>query len=233
MAWLPILAALGSGVGSYLGSKSSGKSGSMKGGKKVEPLRKDQLKLLEKITKHFPTHGLDISHKGLYKRGYEHLKNLLSNDPEAIRAFEAPALRQFNEQIIPGLTSKFSQFGAGGLQSSGFRNALAEQSRALTENLAAQRSGLQMQAIPRALEFLQGPAQNLYNRAALGLGVPGVNYVQPAPPQPGFFSNLAGGLGQGLGQLGAQGIAQGFSSWGGSVPSPSYGSTQWGSGFPM
>jgi hypothetical protein len=53
-------------------------------------------------------------------------------------------MRQFNEQIIPGIAQQFAS-NFGGTQSSGFRSALLNASTDLAERLNAQRVGLRTQ----------------------------------------------------------------------------------------
>lgn len=216
----PAGAAAGAGIGGGLGSKGGGGFGGGLGGilggllgggggggrarkgKFVEPLRKGQRRILEKLTKKFPAHKLNIENQKLYGQGYNYLSDLLSNDPRALEAFQAPYLRQFREEILPSIAERFTQLG--GQKSSAFNQALAQQATGLTERLAALRSGMQMQAVPQALQYLQVPAQNYYNRAALALGTPGRNYIAPGAPQPGLLGELGGGIGQGLGIAGGQ-----------------------------
>ena len=49
--------------------------------------------------------------------------SLLSNDPEAFKAFERPAMRQFNEEILPSLAEGFG--GLGATSSSGAQQTFA------------------------------------------------------------------------------------------------------------
>lgn len=177
--------------------------------RKFEPLRWRQRHLLNKLAGHFNPNKLDITHKGLYQKGYQHLSDLLSNDEEAFKKFEAPYLRKFNEQVVPGIAERFTQFGEGGQQSSAFSQALAQAAAGLTENLAAMRSGMQQQALPEALQYLSIPQQMYSQRAGMALGAPGIHNIaiQKNPPAPGFFQNIMGGLGGGLG--GGIGMAAG------------------------
>lgn len=121
--------------------------------------------------------------------GMEYLQSLFSNDPNAFNEFQAPAMRQFNEQIMPGIAERFSSMGAGGRNSSAFNNAGAMAGSRLSENLSAQRAGLRS----GAMNQLQGFGQ-------MGMRSPFENvYMQG---QPGLMQGIAGGAGQGIGQLG-------------------------------
>lgn len=94
-----------------------------------------------------------------YQAGASYLQNLLEGGPEAFARFEAPYLRQFEEQTIPMLAERFG--GAGAQSSSAFQQALGGAGAGLSEQLASLRSGLQMQALPQALQYAQQPFQNL------------------------------------------------------------------------
>lgn len=143
--------------------------------------------------------------QGLFSQGSNYLQNLLSGSPESTQAFEAPAMRQFNQQIIPGIAERFA--GQGGLSSSGFQNALGSAGADLSERLAALRGGLQNQAAGQALGYAQQPQSNLQN--LLGMNTQGI-----APEQMSFLQQLlvalSGGAGQGLGGLGSLAIGKLF-----------------------
>lgn len=84
--------------------------------------------------------------------GFQNLQNILGGSPEAFSAFERPAMRQFQEEIIPSITERFAGLGAG--SSSGLQQTLARSGERLSENLAAQRSGLQGQALSQLMGLL-------------------------------------------------------------------------------
>jgi hypothetical protein len=102
------------------------------------------------------------------------LSNILGQSPEAMQQFQAPALRQFREQIVPDIAQRFGE--VGGLQSSGFQQALGQGAERLTENLAAQRAGLGFQGL--------GQLQNL-----LKMGLEPRFQYQTIPESPGFVQN--------------------------------------------
>lgn len=126
--------------------------------------------------------------------GIQNLQNILGGGPGAFSEFERPSMRQFQEEIIPSLTERFAGLGAG--SSSGFQQTLARAGERLSENLAAQRAGLQSQAL--------GQLQNL-----LGAGLtPQFQYTQTPGTQgllPQLLQSLGGaasfGLGGGLANL--------------------------------
>lgn len=121
----------------------------------------------------------------------QYLQQLLSSSPEATEAFSAPYMRQFNEQIVPGLAERFA--GAGALSSSGFQNALGQAGAGLAENLASMREQLRY-----------GAAQQGQSGISNFLGM---NTQSLMPKQMGFLKQLllglSGGVGQGIGGIGS------------------------------
>ena len=98
-----------------------------------------------------------------FGQGIDYWTKILSGEPGAFEAYEAPLKREFNEQIIPGLAERFSGMGAGAQNSSAFQQSLGQAGAGLTEKLAQLRAGLQGQAA-------QGLAGSFGNLANLGLG---------------------------------------------------------------
>ncbi len=136
---------------------------------------------------------LDLASSPLYQQGSDYLSNLLSGSPESTAAFEAPAMRQFNEQIMPGIAEQFA--GVGGLSSSGFQNSAAGAGASLAERLQALRSGLQFQGAGQALGYSQAPFSQRLGLAGLGLGTPAFGYTG-MPGQQGLIGGAAPGMGQ-------------------------------------
>lgn len=134
--------------------------------------------------------------------GLTNLQQILGGSPEAFKSFEAPAMRQFQQEIIPGIAEQFT--GADAQESSGFRQALGSAGAGLSERLAGQRSGLQSQALQQLMGLLgtsQQPQFQTTNIAA----------------QPGFLQSLLSALGGIGGQALSGGIGgliggQGFRS---------------------
>lgn len=120
------------------------------------------------------------------------LQSLLSPGSEVEQTFAAPALRQFDEEIIPSIAERFtSGFGPGSYKSSAFGQQLGKAGAGLSEALAALRSQLGFQGI----SGLQG---------LLGTGL---------TPQyeTAFRPRTQGLLGQGLGAF-SQGLGLGLPS---------------------
>jgi hypothetical protein len=123
--------------------------------------------------------------QGVGGSSMDFLKNLMSGDTSK---FEAPLMRQFNEQVIPGIAERFSGMGGGAQQSSAFGQQLGAAGAGLTEQLGALRGGLQMQGL-NAYSGLLGqilgarPFENVFRPATQGMG-----------------GAMAPGIGQGIGQ---------------------------------
>jgi len=126
---------------------------------------------------------------GAFGKTANYYNNLLSDDSADYNAFAAPQMRQFNEDIIPGLSEQFAGMGAGGsgLSGSGFRNAAIGAGTDLSERLGAIRAGLRQQG-----------AQGLQNIGQLGLG----NYSQNMVTEqgtPGLLASVAPAVGTAAG----------------------------------
>ena len=159
--------------------------------------------LLQQLLSQLQGQNTNIQQNPLFQQGSNFLQQLLSGSPESTAAFEAPAMRQFNEQIVPGIAERFSGLGAGAQSSSAFQQALGQAGAGLSENLQAMRSGLQFGGLGHALNFSQQPISNYQGLAGLGLGTQMKGF---APKQQGFLQQLlmalAGGAGQAGGAIG-------------------------------
>ena len=85
-------------------------------------------------------------------QSYDFLTRLLSGDESIYRELEAPALRQFQEQIVPGLAERYTAMGEGGQGSSAYQQQLAAAGGRLAQELAGQRTGYRMSALDRLLQ---------------------------------------------------------------------------------
>lgn len=138
----------------------------------------------QELYKQLQAAGMGEGAGGAFGESADYYRNLLSNNPEDMNAFAAPEMRRFNEQIIPGLSEQFAGMGAGGLSSSGFRNAAVSAGTDLSERLGAMRAQLRQQG-----------AQGLQSIGQQGLG----NFSQDVMTQPGtqgFLSSAAPGVGK-------------------------------------
>lgn len=92
-------------------------------------------------------------------RGFDFLSRLLSGDESIYRELEAPALRQFQEQIVPGLAERFTAMGQGAQGSSAYQQQLLQAGSRLAQDLAGQRAGYRMSALDRLLQQAGQTAQ--------------------------------------------------------------------------
>jgi len=110
--------------------------------------------------------------------GIDYLTQMLSGSKESTEDFEAPYMRQFEEQTIPGIAERFA--GVDAQSSSAFGQSLGQAGAGLQENLAALREGLRGQALSQ----LQGIS-------GMGLGQRFENMFRPGT------TGVIGGMAQG------------------------------------
>lgn len=104
----------------------------------------------------------------------QQLQALMSGQQGAYEEFEAPLMRQFQEDIIPGIAERFAGMGTGGsLRSSGFQQAGARAGVDLTERLAQLRGQLRQGAMGQ-LSSLYGAAMQPQKEFYQTQGVPGL-----------------------------------------------------------
>ncbi len=125
---------------------------------------------------------------GAFGTAADYYRNLLSDDSADFNAFAAPQLRQYQQDILPGISEQFAGMGAGGLSSSGFRNAQMQGATDLSERLGAIRANLR-----------QAGAQGLQNIGSQGLQSYSQNMVT-RPGTEGFLSSFAPSMGNTLAQ---------------------------------
>lgn len=142
---------------------------------------------------------------GAFGQSADYYRNLLSDDSADFNAFAAPEQRRFREETIPGLSEQFAGMGAGGLSSSGFRNAAVGAGTDLSERLGAIRAQLRQQG-----------AQGLNQMGQFGLGNFNENIYRPG--QPGLFDTIGQGIGNAIGQFGGGAVSSFFSGKGKTDP---------------
>lgn len=113
---------------------------------------------------------------GAFGTAADYYRDLLSDESADYNAFAAPALRQYHQDILPNISEQFAGMGAGGLSSSGFRNAQTQGATDLAERLGQIRANLR-----------QSGVQGLQNIGQLGLQ----SYSQNMVTQPGSEGFLA------------------------------------------
>lgn len=118
----------------------------------------------------------------------KYYQGILGNDPSAMEMYDAPLKRQFEREIIPGLSAQFAGMGSGMGSSSAFRNAAVQAGGDLQQRLAEMRAQMRGNA-----------AQSLQN---LALGKYGQVYdiAAEAGPIAQLMQSLAPGIGKGIGQ---------------------------------
>jgi hypothetical protein len=160
---------------------------------KIKPFNKQSLNTLLSQLK-----GGGLQGNPTYEAGNSYLQNLLSNDPSAFEAQAAPEIRNFNENIAPGIAERFAGLGtgAGASNSSALAQSLSQAGSMLQERLASMRSQQQQNALPLALQYAQQPITNQQNAAN---SIPGQHYQTQG--QPGFLQSAAGSF---LGSLSGQ-----------------------------
>lgn len=144
----------------------------------VSTLRPEQEALFEQLQKS----NLQPGAGGSFGTAADYYRNLLSDNPQDLQAFLGPEMRTYYQDIMPGLAEQYAGMGAGGLMSSGFRNAQIQGATDLGERLGALRAQLR-----------QSGAQGLMSLGQLGLG----NFSQNMITQPGsegFLANAASGI---------------------------------------
>jgi hypothetical protein len=153
--------------------------------KNISRLTPEQQEILGQLTGALKNPGAG----GAFGDVADYYRGNLSNNPQDFNAFASPAFRQYNEDIMPGISEQFAGMGSGGLNSSGFRNAQIKGATDLSERLAGLRASLRQQS-----------AAGLANLGQIGLG----NYSENVrnQPQQGFGS----AVGEGLGEAGAAAI---------------------------
>ena len=160
---------------------------------------KHQMSYLKNILGQLKGQNINLNQSPMFQQGESYLSDLLSGSPESTAAFEAPAMRQFQEQIMPMIMERFA--GTGTSNSSGLQQTLAQAGGSLAERLQDMRSRLQFGGAQQALGYAEAPMQNAYNFGNMGLGAKPFGY-NFKPATQGLFGGMAQGLGQGIGSAG-------------------------------
>lgn len=167
--------------------------------KKVDTLNSKQQELLKKYIRSINRDAFDLSENPTFQAGQSFITDMLNPSSDAYKKFEAPYLRQFQEQLVPQLTERYNAYDLQ--KSSGFDQALAHAYTGMQENLAAMKTQNMMAASQGALNYGMAPANLANSMVSQALGTPAYAY-QNIQGQPGWGQGLMGGLGQGLGTVG-------------------------------
>jgi hypothetical protein len=165
--------------------------------KKFDTLNKGQEGLHAQLIRHLNMRGSQIENQPMFQQGSDFLSRIMSQDPETMRQFEAPMMRQFNEQIVPGLAERFS--GMGARSSSAFNQTMGQAGASLSEQIAAMRANLGMGAAQQAFGYAQMPFQQMMQKAGLAMGTPTFGY-QALEGRTGAGQGFVSGLGQAAGK---------------------------------
>lgn len=125
----------------------------------------------------------------LLQGGFGGMQNLPTADFEKVKQ---AATSQFHQDIVPAISERFTAMGAGGQRSGAFQQALGSAGAGLAERLAAMQQGFNMQNRQSEIARLMGMLQ---------MGMQPQFEYGITPPAAGWGTQLAGGVGQGLGSL--------------------------------
>lgn len=193
---LPFLLAAGAGLGAgALATKGGRKALFGQGEKFQQKSRLDQQQL--PLYRQLQSSAMAPGAGGAFGQSADYYRDLLSNDSQTNQMMAAPEMRRFNEDIIPGLAEQFAGMGAGGLTSSGFRNAAVNAGTDLSERLGAIRAQLRSQG-----------AAGLSGIGAQGLGDYTNNIMRPQTS--GLLGGFLQGAGKGIGQAATSYFAGGM-----------------------
>lgn len=162
----------------------------------VSTLRPEQEPLYNQLTQAGQQRGAG----GAFGTSADYYRDLLSNDSADYQAFAAPQMRQFQQDIIPGLSEQFAGMGSGGLDSSGFRNAAVGAGTDLSERLGAIRAQLRQQGAQGLNQIGQQGLQNYSQNMVTQKGSEGL-LSQAAPAIGTALGAFAGPAGAALGGM--------------------------------
>jgi len=178
----------------------------------VSTLRPDQ----EPLSTQAINAGLGEGAGGAFGDAADYYRSNLSDNPADFNAFAAPQLRQYNEDIVPGISEQFAGMGAGGLSSSGFQNAQIQGATDLSERLGAIRANLR-----------HSSAQGLQNIGQSGLQPFSQNMETQAGSE-GFLSNIAPAAGTAIGSFFGGPAGTAIGNWAGNKFGSAFGGSNVG-----
>lgn len=163
--------AIGGVLGGLLGlfSGNSGKEPKVKQMNKYNP---EQMQFLSQLRQ---------QSQGATGNAFNYINSILGDDEKTYKDFEAPAMRQFQEEIVPSILERNTSMGGG--NSSALNQSLGRAGKELSTDLSAQRAGLKQNAL-----------QHLMNYSQMGLQQETSPYIKGGSQ--GAFEMLAPSLGQ-------------------------------------
>ncbi len=121
--------------------------------------------------------------------GLEWLNMLMSQDPQAMQQFQAPMMRQFEQQTVPMIAERFAGMGShGASSSSAMQQTMGQAGKELSESLGALRGNIGMQAMSQLQSLLGQSMRPTFENI----------YMQPTK---GILGGAAEGFGEGLGKV--------------------------------
>ncbi len=119
---------------------------------------------------------------GAFGQSADYYRDLMSDDPSDLDAYLDPSMRQYYQDIMPGIAERYAGMGLGALSSSSHRNAQIQGGTDLAERLAMLRANLR-----------QSGAQGLMQMGNLGLQ-PRSQMMQTQSGSQGLLPGLAQAL---------------------------------------
>jgi len=143
--------------------------------------------------------GVDLNQNPLYKQATNLLSQYLNPSQEMMKQMQAPFMRQFNEQVAPGIAQQYANAGLS--NSTSFQNAMANAGSSLEERLNLQYMQAQQDALSKGLQYAQAPFQQRmdFNRQALAQQPN--NYAMVGGAKNSTMMALAPAVGAGAGAL--------------------------------
>jgi len=120
---------------------------------KISPLRREQEGLFSQYQQALQGSGAG----GAFGDAADYYRSLLGGGQD--EGFERPLMRQFQEDIMPGIAEQFAGIGSGGLSSSGFMQEAGRASTDLAERLGQIRASLRQQGAQGLAGLAQGGLQ--------------------------------------------------------------------------
>lgn len=188
----------------------------------VSTLRPEQEPLYQQLV----NAGLNPGAGGAFGTAADYYRNLLSDNSTDFNAFAAPALRQYNEDIVPGISEQFAGLGSGGLSSSGFRNAQMQGATDLSERLGQLRANLRQFGAQGLANIGTQGLQNYSQNMVTEPGTQG--FLSAAMPAVGYLAGTA--LGGPVGGAMGTGLMSSASNWFGGAGSKVGANTIYGYG---
>jgi len=140
---------------------------------------------------------------GAFGQAADYYRDLLDPNSQTAQQMSAPALQQFQQDILPGIAEQYAGGGSGALSSSGFRNSAIRAGADLSERLAAMRAGLRQQGAAGLVGVGQQAVSPSYNQNIYRPRTPGI-LDQAAQGFGGAVANIPNMFAFGKGQSAPQ-----------------------------